>query len=289
VELSPEAVLLVREEVIKSIRRWASVFGLLNASVVAGALWIGYEKINAHLALTASTATRDAVADASRQVATFLETQVAPLEGRVESASNEVTEAYKIVGQLEQIERNASEAESRYESLKEQLTILSDSDTLDKLAGFASLAKASPITEIEDLIDTQLGQVRSDIIAEVTSTMNSKMEVTSSLKSVNRMCKNPRIAFGKSPPNWSPIRNPEGSIAIKVDTSSGDFGTIPMYFATLAGNGLVSLVVGASSVDDVSTNGFTVVLNRRDGSDSRPLLDEAIRRNWYINWIGLAC
>jgi Zn-dependent M28 family amino/carboxypeptidase len=96
-----------------------------------------------------------------------------------------------------------------------------------------------------------------------------------------------KIASGSTTPgstNWQPYGGDTG-VYLDVDTSAGKFTTTPGYITSLGGISSHWATTGATSIYDVTPNGFRVYVRWSDGSALTPA--QANSFQWHVNWLGV--
>lgn len=100
-----------------------------------------------------------------------------------------------------------------------------------------------------------------------------------------------KVACGRTRPGegWmdsatEDSKNKEKLIVIRVDTSSGNFTTVPRYVCSLGGTKFIWATNGGSSVYEPTEKNFLVFVRRADGADLS--VADAKQCEFHINWIG---
>jgi V8-like Glu-specific endopeptidase len=92
------------------------------------------------------------------------------------------------------------------------------------------------------------------------------------------------LGYGSTPPrntNWKSY-NPN-SLSLYVDTSTANFSSTPLYFASLGGDAFNWEAKGISAIYDATATGFTIYLD----CEQKFTPEDANKHKWHVNWTGI--
>lgn len=96
-----------------------------------------------------------------------------------------------------------------------------------------------------------------------------------------------RVAFGQTAPGataWQQYENGLG-VFVDIDTSAGNFSSVPIYLTSLGGDGSHWATTGADCIYSPTANSFRVYVRWADNSALTPQTANGYK--WHINWVAI--